>query len=332
MTALERLKEFLNRQGEQAAPEPLTPDASTREYFRIDWKGRKAVACVYPAAFEPDLSFLDTTGLFAAARVPVAEVLFSDADEGIVIQQDLGSVLLADHLASCTQAGRERMLDQAIGIIARIQAATSLAVERNSIASRLKFDREKLLWELDFFLTHHFESLLKKPVSKALEQSVKGEFVTLAVELEGFSRVLTHRDFHASNIMVVGGERLVLIDHQDARLGSAAYDLVSLLLDRVTEPSSDEYLAGKRRLLLEAREKEGLEMLDEDAFHREFDLVAIQRCLKAIGTFSNQAGNFGKSHYIRYIAPMFGIVNDTCSSLGKFPAIREMIARARGDI
>lgn len=310
--------------------EPLTPDASARMYFRIEWGGRKAVACVYPEAFGKDLPYLDTTALFTAAGVPVADIYTAEPELGIVIQKDLGDRLLLNALETEDPAYGDRLVNEAVRLIAMIQAATELARERRSIAFRLRFDREKLEWELGFFLDHHFGSLLRKPLARGLESAVRAEFASLAEELEEYSKYLTHRDFHPSNLMLSDEGRLFLIDHQDARLGSAAYDLVSLLLDRITQPPAADRLRSKRDLLLAEREKLGLEKIDPEDFAFEFDLVAVQRCLKAIGTFSNQAGNFGRSHYLPYIAPMFGVVEETCRRIGRYPAIVETIGVAQG--
>lgn len=330
MSASQRLRTFLQSLGMADTVEPLTPDASARKYFRIAWEGDSAVACVYPEPFGKELPFLDTTSLFTAAGVPVAEVHRSEPELGIVIQADLGNRLLSDVLESADADARDGLINDAVRLIAKIQAATELARERRSIAYRLRFDHEKLEWELGFFLDHHFGSLLNMPLARGLENSVRSEFASLAEQLEEYSKYLTHRDFHASNLMLSDDWRLFLIDHQDARLGSAAYDLVSLLLDRIKEPPAQELLAAKRELLLSEREKCGLEGIDPEEFAFEFDLVAIQRCLKAIGTFSNQAGNFGRSNYLPFIAPMFGVVEEICRRIKRYPAIVEMIGVSQG--
>src|SRR5262245_19883932 len=69
----------------------LTPDASTREYFRIPWKKGSAVAAVYPEPFDPAVHpYLDITALFLECGLPVPEVYDSDGDAGIIVQEDLG--------------------------------------------------------------------------------------------------------------------------------------------------------------------------------------------------------------------------------------------------
>ena len=121
--------------------------------------------------------------------------------------------------------------------------------------------------------------------------------------------------------MVAGDGHLRIIDHQDARIGSTSYDLVSLLLDRVTEPPPAEWLAGKRTLFLSDRRGLGLSPISEDDFAYEFRLQTIQRCLKAVGTFSFQSATRGKSYFEPFIIPMFEIVTRAIESLDRFQVL-----------
>jgi aminoglycoside/choline kinase family phosphotransferase len=127
--------------------------------------------------------------------------------------------------------------------------------------------------------------------------------------------------------MIDHSDRLRIIDHQDARIGSAAYDLVSFLLDRVTEPPSTEWLAEKRSFFLDERVRLGLDPIGQAAFAEEFRLQTIQRCLKAIGTFSFQSVNRGKTYFVPFINPMFQIVLRALDNLNKFPTMKAIIER-----
>jgi aminoglycoside/choline kinase family phosphotransferase len=322
----ERLETYLTLRNQSRAFKQLTPDASTREYFRIDWNGGSAIACVYPEPFvAAEQSYLDVTNLFLSNGLPVANVLDFDERLGIIVQEDLGDTILRDGLTDATDSEREKLIDEAIGMIAKIQLATRNAYEIGSVASKLKFDAEKLLWELDFFQAHYFGTFKKQPLSPAETAAITEEFRELADELESRASVLCHRDFHAANIMIDPAGNLRIIDHQDARIGTAAYDLVSLVLDRITEPPPAEWLAAKRRLLIEERVKLGLAHLDDADFTYEFRLQTIQRCLKAIGTFSYQSVNRGKTYFVPFIRPMFEIVLRAAENLDRFPNLQRIV-------
>src|SRR6195256_958646 len=92
LSASERLLKFLAGQGiKNKSVVPLTPDASTRNYFRIPWKKGKAVAAVYPEPFDPDLHpYLDITRLFLESGIPVPEIYAVDGKSGVIVQEDLG--------------------------------------------------------------------------------------------------------------------------------------------------------------------------------------------------------------------------------------------------
>jgi aminoglycoside/choline kinase family phosphotransferase len=252
-----------------------------------------------------------------------------DFDEklGVIVQEDFGDTILRDVLEKSSPSEKEALIDESIGLITRIQAATNLAFETSSIASKLKFDTEKLVWELNFFKAHYFTTFLKKPLDPVTDSAVTTEFTELSAELETMATVLCHRDFHAANLMLDHKNKIRIIDHQDARIGSPAYDLVSLLLDRITELPSSEWLAAKRKLFLRDREELGLPLITDEHFTYEFRLQTVQRCLKAAGTFSYQSVNRGKTYFIPFIKPMFRIVVRALESLDRFPVLHETLSR-----
>jgi len=326
--AIARLRKFLADNSQKTEIEVLTPDASTREYFRVTWKNQLAIACVYGEAFKAaEHSYLDVTSLFLAGNLPVAEVYKFDENSGIVIQEDFGDVILRDFLQQSGEATRDVFLNRAVSLIAEIQSATALAFELDSIASRLKFDEEKLLWELNFFKTHYFETFRRTKLSRPDDDDLNEEFIELAQTLSRRASVLCHRDFHAANLMLDRENQLRIIDHQDARIGAASYDLVSLLLDRVLDAPAPGWLDEKKNFFLAQREKLGLEKINRENFDDEFQLQTVQRCLKAIGTFSFQSVKRGKTYFIPYIEPMFSIVRRAAEKSKRFPNLQNIIAK-----
>jgi hypothetical protein len=282
------------------------------------------VAAVYPEPFDPEIHpFMDVTRLFAEARLPVPEILDVDPLNGIIVQEDFGDRQLRRVFDAASEDERESYLEQAVSLIADVQAATPLARERNSIAGRLAFDEAKLSWELDFFVEHYFKSLRGETLKHGDEAQLRAELNDVAAELASRPRVLCHRDFHTSNLMVDGKGRLRVIDYQDARMGPASYDLVSLLLDRRTSLPSMAEVRERRLFFLDERRARGLEPVDPDDFAYEFRLMTVQRCLKATGTFSYQTAVAGRGEtYAHFINPTLEMVVQAAEWLGRFPLLR----------
>lgn len=328
-TARERLALYLGQHRKVREDDlvALTPDASTRAYFRVPWKRGTAIACVYPEPFDPDFHpFLDVTRLFAEAALPVPKIFEVDGTRGIIIQEDLGDRQLRRLFESATEEEQETYQERAISLIADIQTATPKAFERKSICSRLAFDEAKLSWELGFFFEHYFGSLRGEQLTHGEAAELKIEMNDIAAELAARPRVLCHRDYHASNLMVDAKGQLRIVDHQDARMGPASYDLVSLLLDRQPAPPSLAEVRANRLFFLEERRLRGLDALDPDDFAREFRLMSVQRGLKAIGTFSYQTAICGRGEtYAQFIEPTFLIVLQAAEWLDRFPALRRAI-------
>jgi aminoglycoside/choline kinase family phosphotransferase len=328
LSASERLLTFLEGQGiKNKLIVPLTPDASTRNYFRIPWQKGKAVAAVYPEPFDPDFHpYLDVTRLFLENGIPVPEIYAVDGQSGVIVQEDLGDRQLFRVYEAAPKDECDEYKERAVNLIAQIQKATVTAYERQSIASRLAFDEPKLSWELDFFVEHYFGSLRGETLRHAEAAELKAELNDISAELAARPRVLCHRDFHAANLMVDGNDRLRVVDHQDARMGPVTYDLVSFLLDRRTEPPSLAELRAYRLFLLEERRQVGLEALDPDEVAQEFRLMTIQRGLKAVGTFSYQTAVCSRgSAYEHFIQPTLCIVLQAADWLDRFPALRRTL-------
>jgi aminoglycoside/choline kinase family phosphotransferase len=246
---------------------------------------------------------------------------------GIIVQEDLGDQQLFHAYEDESDEQCEEYKEKAIRLIARIQAATGRAYEMQSIASRLAFDEAKLSWELDFFFDHYFGSLRNEKLRHAEVAELKAELNDIAAELAAAPRVLCHRDYHASNLMIDGKHRLRVVDHQDARMGPASYDLVSFLLDRQPCPPTLAELRSYRLFFLEERRSLGLGVVDPDDFADEFRLMTIQRGLKATGTFSYQTAVSGRGEvYEQFIQPTLQIVLQAAEWLERFPTLRRMVA------
>jgi len=324
---------------EEVRFQALTPDASTRKYYRV-FSGADStetfIISLYLAPFNAhENSFVDVSQLFERAGLPVPRIIDVADTDGIILQEDLGDTSLSKWLCNALESGdtkgAEAMLRWAIELIAQIQATTQNAHEINSVSSRLAFDEDKLSWELNYFFDHFFGSLRQRQFEAEEAEAIKLDLQAIAAELAARERVLTHRDYHGMNLMVDHQGALRIIDHQDARMGPATYDLVPLLLERRLQPADEAWVEEHRRFFLNARAKHGLKWIEPEELRYEFHLMTVQRQLKAIGTFSYQTAVVGRGEfYEKYIAPSIGTVLRAMSKPGmkEFPALRKALETA----
>jgi aminoglycoside/choline kinase family phosphotransferase len=308
---------------------PLTGDASDRRYFRIllpadSRPGHEPsqVLAVHPGpvAFET-LPFLNVARLLSSMPLPVPRVLDCSNELGIMALQDLGDVTLQAHLGAASPGEHAALYRQAVSFIETLQRRGRELQSEEFVPYGIAFDVEKLTWELQFFVRHFLEAYRGATLTGAARAALAGEFTALAEELAGEPRVLCHRDYHSRNLMLHEGS-LYIIDFQDARLGPDTYDLVSLLRDSYvdfTEPQVDELLAFF--LALRRHERE-----DAAAFRARFDRMALQRNLKALGTFGFQTTARQNPVYIQYMPRTLNYVRANLARDGRFGRLRELLA------
>ncbi len=279
---------------------PLTGDASDRRYFRVIRPGHSSVVlALHSQPFDMgSLPFVNVARLLAEIPVPVPAVLGHAEDLGILVQQDLGDVTLQAHLGAAPPAEHAALYRQAIGFIDALQRrGRDLAADRY-LPYSVAFDVPKLTWELEFFVKHFVVAYRGGDVTEAARGALAEEWAAIAGELAAEPRVLCHRDYHSRNLMLLG-DRLYIIDFQDARMGPDTYDLVSLLRDSyvdVRDEDLEDYVA--YFLALQGRASSGEAGRE---FRRRFDLMSLQRNLKALGTFGYQTAVRRNPVYIQYI-------------------------------
>src|SRR5262249_4989194 len=146
------------------------------------------------------------------------------------------------------------------------------------------------------------------------------EFAAIGTDLASERRVLCHRDYHSRNLMLHDGS-LHIIDFQDARLGPDTYDLVSLLRDSyvdITDRELEDLIAYFLAL-------KGVD--DAAGFRRRFDLMALQRNLKALGTFGYQTITRQNAVYIQYMPRTLRYARTNLEKYPRFDRLRGLLSR-----
>jgi aminoglycoside/choline kinase family phosphotransferase len=110
-------------------------------------------------------------------------------------------------------------------------------------------------------------------------------------------KVFVHRDYHSRNLMVCNDNNPGILDFQDAVEGPLAYDLVSLLKDCYVSWPAEQVSAWAMQFY-DRLDKDTKTRLDAAQFIRQFDLMGVQRHLKASGIFARLLHRDGKTGYM----------------------------------
>lgn len=276
----------------------LAGDGSTRQFFRISGVGKSAILLLDPTwTSSADYPVLQHS--LEEVGVPVPKFYAWDPKLGVLLMQDLGDTLLQSHLEH-SPSDRMALLQEAIVLLARIHGRTYPVNRSLPVASRA-FDVEKYTAELEFTSQHLLSGVL------GLSNPMHSK--KFCAHLAQFKpHVFCHRDYHCRNILFFEGG-LYLIDFQDARMGAPAYDLASFIYDPYQQLQDDE----RAQLLGEYRKEISQTPL---AKHMEWphlqnhvDWVAIQRLIKAAGSFASFYTRFQKNAHLKYIEPALESAN-----------------------
>jgi aminoglycoside/choline kinase family phosphotransferase len=301
---------------------PLTGDASDRRYFRVLLKDRTPIVLALhagPIDFHA-MPFVAVAKLLSEVPVPVPKILHHSDPLGVLALEDLGDVTLQAHLGAATAAEHAALYRQAVGFIARMQQRGEALRSDAYPPYRIAFDVEKLTWELEFFVKHYLLAYRGATPSDSARDALRTEWAAIVNELASEPRVLCHRDYHSRNLML-HDDSLYIIDFQDARMGPDTYDLVSLLRDSYVDLSP----AQVDGLIAYFLAHKGGVAADDDEFRRRFDLMAVQRNLKALGTFGYMTTSRNNTVYIQYMPRTMAYVKANLAKYPRFERLRSLL-------
>jgi aminoglycoside/choline kinase family phosphotransferase len=286
----------------------LTGDVSLRRYFRATLEGGEtAIVAYYPEELRPVCArFERTSELLAGVGVAVPSILASDCPRGLMLVADSGQRTLYEL--------PERSWDQlmptyrrAVSHLQRIRELPTTVVD--GLNTRL--DTALLRWELrrTWDIALEPAGLVGTPaVAERLQQA----FDTLCDEIGRVDRLVPcHRDFMPRNLMLASDGEVVVLDHQDLRLGPSAYDLASLLNDSIfAPPEVEDELVGSC-----------FPGADGALAYRR---AVVQRTIKAVGTYTA----FAQRGLPRHL----GLVRPSLSRAWRFFAMIPELAPLREDL
>lgn len=288
--------------------EPASSDASFRRYFRVKHADGCHVVMDAPPDKENTAPFIRNAALLQNAGLHVPAILQQNLEQGFLLLEDLGSRNFLDTLNS---HNADALYRTALDSLFRLQHAI------DPVGCGLpNYDRALLGRELAIFYEWFLEKRLGIVMPSAIRQALDDCLIDSALQQP---QVCVHRDYHSRNLMVLDEDSPGVIDFQDAVIGPVSYDLVSLLRDC--------YVRWPRRQVLEWLERYYRRLqqaqtvaCDFRQFERWFDLMGLQRHLKAIGIFSRLQLRDDKPGYLADIPRTMSYVEEVCR---RYPELAE---------
>ncbi len=278
---------------------PASEDASFRRYFRVRLAdGGTRIVMDAPPDREQCGPFLEVAARLEAAGVHAPRVHEQDLERGFLLLEDLGE---HSYLDALDEASVESLYGNALGALMSMQACIDPA-------GLPPYDRALLMEEMELFREWLLETHLSMALTGAEGDMLDETFALLVENALEQPRVFVHRDYHSRNLMAGVSPEPGVIDFQDAVEGPVTYDLVSLLRDcyvRWPRERVEEWAWGYFRLAVQSgvmREEQ------EERFLRWFDLMGVQRHLKASGIFARLFHRDNKPGYLADIPRTLGYV------------------------
>lgn len=284
-----------------ASADWLAGDASTRRYQRLTGAAETAILMdAPPADCGSQTSFIQMGAWLRAQGYSAPALIAADEAQGFLLLEDLGDVMLADHLAEAPS-----------GEPAAYRALTDFLADlhRKAPPAGLEALTSTRMGEMVGLAAEYYAPMARglppdpQPgdLSAALSEAVRAAHARLC----GDDMVTCLRDFHAENIVPLpdrnGFARLGLLDFQDAVLAHPAYDLASALQDaRRDVPAAIE--------VAECAHYAAQTGTDPAQFAAAYALIGAQRNLRILGIFARLGRLRARPHYIALIPRVWGYV------------------------
>lgn len=296
---------------------PASADASFRRYFRVSREGQSLIVMDAPPDKEDTGPFRTIAKAMYDVGLNVPEIVEADVGNGYLLLGDLGT---ETYLPNLSTQSADQLYADALSALLRLQGGIPADAEFLP-----PYERELLMFEMslfkDWFLGRHLGVDLDANQTAAWQAVCE----TLTNNALAQPQVAVHRDYHSRNLMITTDNNPGIIDFQDAVGGPITYDLVSLLRDcYIAWPREQvEAWAEAYRVMAMQAGVLGDGQVDEEGWLRWFDLMGVQRHLKAIGIFARLNHRDGKPGYLGDIPRTLGYVIDVCD---RYPQLAGLAA------
>jgi len=290
-------------------------DASFRTYYRVEQGNDSWILMDAPPEKESCERFIVVANKLRGVKLSAPEIVEQDTAQGFLMLTDFGG---NDYLSILDTKTEGPLYADALAALLKMQTA----IECDDLPV---YDDNLLTQEMDLFRDCFLRELLGIELDKSQQTqwaSIKNTLIQNALEQP---QVFVHRDYHSRNLMKLDKHNPGILDFQDAVKGPITYDLVSLLRDcyiawppiRVDQLALDFYEFAKVNELVDVKPAQ---------FLRWFNLMGIQRHLKAIGIFARLKLRDAKDGYLKDIPRTLDYIEQVSAEENSMTGLHTLIS------
>ena len=288
-------------------------DASFRRYFRLQTNGQSFIIMDAPPEEEDCRPYIDIASRLFGGGLNVPEVLAKDLEKGFLLLTDLGESLYLDHLSD---ANADSLYSDALNALFLMQEAVS----PDGLPD---YDDKLLQNEMNLFQDWLLERHLGQSPSQQELNALRETSQLLLNNALQQPRVFVHRDYHSRNLILSATNNPGILDFQDAVQGPVSYDLVSLLKDCYIKWPPGKIYSWVDQFYGELKNKP----FTRKTFVTWFDLMGVQRHLKASGIFARLCHRDGKKGYLKDIPRTLSYIIDLEDNYPELGPLADLISR-----
>ena len=278
---------------------PIAGDASFRTFYRLLLnKTSKIVVFAKKEKYKNLIAYSAVNKFLRNNKILAPKLYAHNYPKSIIVIEDFGDLSFDKILLKKkNKLSTYKKLVDLLLKIQKIKIKTKIKSIKNRSHIIKKYSKKHLFRESNLFFDWYLPLFLSKKKTLAIKKKSNKILLKLYNRLNLPNSHFVHRDYHVHNLIKIGN-RVGVIDSQDALIGNRAYDLVSLVDDVRIKTSTKlknqiySYYLSKTLKIYKTKSKDFLE---------DFNILSVQRSLKIIGIFSRLFIRDKKKNYLKLI-------------------------------
>lgn len=298
--------------------QPMPGDASFRRYFRLNTPSQSYVVMDAKPPQEDCQKYIDVAEALGAIGLNVPKIFHAEKDLGFLLITDFGDLT---YLKSLNHLNADQLYQNALQALAVLQTCRHVP-NRKIPCFTSEWMWQEWAWCKEWFLGKYLDLLPLKE-----EKKLDDCYAFIVESAINQPQVFMHRDYHSANLMVLPQNKVGILDFQDAFIGPVTYDVVSLLRDCYIHWPEEKVRTWTMFYWQQLNDANALQKVTFETFLKWFDLMGIERHLKALFTFARKYVRDNQDAYLKYMPLTLNYLLNVSQNYSELSALHHYLAQ-----